>query len=215
MAADEPEKTTPTDAPQDQAAESSTEPKMSPEKLKEILEAHKQWLESEDRKKWDEAPSEEKAKYENGRANLQGAWLTGATLQGAVLWKADLQRAMLWKTDLQRAVLENASLQGARLWKANLQGAHLGAANLEGAGLAEANLQKAVLHDTVLREANLQDANLTGATGLLANSQEPMSQERSCLQTSTSLRDWNTSRSWQRVRSACLSLCSSAASMPG
>ncbi len=85
MAADEPDINTASDALQDKAAESSTEPAVSPEKLKEILERHRTWVESEDYKKWIEAPSGDKAKYENGRANLQWARLE----------KADLQRARL------------------------------------------------------------------------------------------------------------------------
>ena len=158
MAADEPEKTTPTEEPQDQAAESLTERMLSPEQLKEILERHRKWVESEDYHKWIKAPSEDKAKYENGRANLQGAGLTGANLRGAKLQGANLQGAWLGMADLQ----------GATLAEANLQGAGLHVANLQGARLDKAKLKEAELGYAKLREAILQDADLTGATGLLS-----------------------------------------------
>ena len=65
------------------------------EKLKEIIEKHKKWL---------------NYKKDGEKANLQGA----------DLWSADLQG-----TDLRRADLQSADLQGADLRGADLQGANL------------------------------------------------------------------------------------------
>ena len=72
--------------------------------LKQILDAHREWLESG---------------YAKGsRANLYGANLYGANLSGADLSGADLSRA---------------NLSGANLYGANLSGADLSGADLYGA----------------------------------------------------------------------------------
>jgi hypothetical protein len=94
-------------------------------------------------------------------ANLQGADLSDANLQGALLSDANLQGALLIGANLQGAWLTNATLQDALLIGAKLQGALLGGANLQGAVLSDANLQGALLGG-----ASLQGANLEGAGGL-------------------------------------------------
>ncbi len=81
---------------------------MTPEKLAEILAAHKLWLNDE----------------EGGvRANL-----SGADLRGADLSEADLRWA-----DLSEADLRWANFRGANLSEANLSWANLSEANLSGA----------------------------------------------------------------------------------
>ena len=76
---------------------------MTPEKLAEILAAHKLWLNDE----------------EGGvKANLSGADLSGADLSWANLSGADLSGA-----DLRWANLSGANLSGADLRGANLSGA--------------------------------------------------------------------------------------------
>ena len=65
------------------------------EKLKEIIEKHKKWLDNE---------------KDGEKANLQGADLRSANLRGADLWSANLRSA-----NLQRADLQGADLQGADL----------------------------------------------------------------------------------------------------
>ena len=92
--------------PQEQA---SDRPPMPPEKLQEILEAHRKWVESE--------------RKEGERANLVDA---------------NLQKANLGRANLQGAYLREANLQGVFLGEANLQGAFLGEANLQGATLVGA-----------------------------------------------------------------------------
>ncbi len=115
------------------------------EKLEEILEAHRRWVESEGK--------------EGERANL-GA----ANLQKAVLFEANLQGADLQSAKLQGADLGFANLQGASLGFANLQEAGRGFAKLQGASLGFANLQGASLSG-----ANFQGADLRLAQGLTAS----------------------------------------------
>ncbi len=104
--------------PQEQAAD---RPSIPEGQLKEILEAHRKWVESEGK--------------EGERADLGGA-----NLQGANLYEANLQGADLSQADLQGAYLDRANLQEANLYEANLQ-----EANLRGAMLQKANLQGATL----------------------------------------------------------------------
>ena len=86
---------------------------MDNEKLKEILERHRKWLNDEDG---------------GERANLCGAYLCGAYLCGA-----DLCGAYLCGADLRGANLRGANLRGADLRGANLRGADLRGADLRGA----------------------------------------------------------------------------------
>ena len=101
---------------------------MDNEKLKEILERHRKWLNDEDG---------------GERANLCGAYLCGAYLCGA---------------DLCGAYLCGADLRGANLCGANLYGADLRGANLRGADLREADLRGANLRGADLRGADLRGA---------------------------------------------------------
>ena len=70
------------------------------EKLKEIIEKHKKWLDNE---------------KDGEKANLRGADLQGADLQDA-----NLQDANLWSANLRSANLQHADLQGADLQGADL-----------------------------------------------------------------------------------------------
>ncbi len=88
---------------------------MDNEKLKEILERHRKWLNDEDG---------------GERANLRGANLRGVNLRGA-----DLREANLRGADLREANLRGADLRGADLREANLRGADLRGVNLRGADL--------------------------------------------------------------------------------
>ena len=148
---EEPEQVTPpSDQPEEQTAEAPQYREISPDELKEILDQHRVWWETEGK---------------DGKR----AYLDGANLQEANLEEANLQEANLEEANLQSAILVEANLQKANLVKANLQKANLEEANLQKAYLGAANLQKAAFNLTILREANLQDAKLTDATGLLAN----------------------------------------------
>jgi hypothetical protein len=88
---------------------------MTPEQIKEVLENHNKWLETEEGGK---------------RAILWGADLRDADLRGAILWGADLRGAILWGADLRDADLRGAILRGAILREANLREANLEGANL-------------------------------------------------------------------------------------
>ena len=113
------------------------------EKLKEIIEKHKKWL---------------NYKKDGEKANLQGADLWSADLQGA-----DLRRADLWSANLRSTNLQGADLQGADLRSADLQGADLRSANLQGADLRNVDLWRADLQSADLQGADLRGADLQGA----------------------------------------------------
>ena len=103
---------------------------MEANKLKEILEKHKMWLNSE----------------EGGeKANLKFADLYMADLNGANLRVADLRGANIIDADLRRADLRKADLRGADLRLADLSGTNLRGVNLIEADLRGANLRGADL----------------------------------------------------------------------
>jgi len=81
--------------PQEQAAERPALRDVSPNELKEILEAHRKWEESE------------------GKEG-EGANLSVANLQEADLRGANLQNALLIGANLQKAILYGANLRGGR-----------------------------------------------------------------------------------------------------
>mgnify|MGYP004673161599 CR=1 FL=1 len=109
--------------------------------LNEVLRNHKHWL-MRDCDGW-----------ENMRANLSRAYLSGAYLSRAYLSGANLSGADLSRANLSGADLSGANLSGADLSRANLSGAYLSRANLSGAYLSRADLSG----------ANLSGANLSGA----------------------------------------------------
>ena len=84
--------------------------------LKEILEKHKKWLNSE---------------VGGEKADLRGTDLRGANLRWADLSEANLRGADLSEANLRGAVLSEADLRGANLRGANLRWADLRGANLE------------------------------------------------------------------------------------
>ncbi len=90
------------DGPQDEGSELRD---VSEEELKQILEAHKKWCET-DRMEGERA--------DLGNANLQGADLFAAKLQEANLRSAKLQEANLSSAKLQEANLSRADLTGAK-----------------------------------------------------------------------------------------------------
>ena len=112
---------------------------MDQQKLQQILDDHKLWLES--------------GSNQGKRADLQGTDLQGANLQ-----ETDLQEAGLRRADLRGAYLWRADLRGADLHKANLLGA-----NSPGADLCEADLRGAILRGAILQGADLRKADLRGA----------------------------------------------------
>jgi len=146
-------------------------PKPSENELRQILENHKIWLETD---------GNEGEQAYLCSANLQKTNFSGKNLQNALIKWSNLRLSNFENANLQDAHIEESDLQGAILWEADLQGTHfdysnlrktiLWGANLKNAGLKNANLEGARL-DRVkgLAEAELQYANLEGATGLLGN----------------------------------------------
>jgi uncharacterized protein YjbI with pentapeptide repeats len=108
--------------------------------VKEVLEQHADWLDS------------------NGESGMQ-ADFSRENLEGADLIDARLQEALLNKTTLKRADLMLADLRGASLLQANLKDT-----NLLGTVFHQANLQAATLDGaTGLLNRQLAGANLLGA----------------------------------------------------
>lgn len=107
---------------------------MTQEKLNEILDKHRKWLNNED-------------------ADLSDSNLSGFDLSGFDLRGADLRGANLRGTNLREANLRFANLRYADLRYANLSGADLRDANLLGADLRDADLTNAVCTETMV---NLQ-----------------------------------------------------------
>lgn len=124
---------------------------MKRRELSKILRNHKHWL-SEDCKGW-----------ENMRARLREADLSGMDLRGVDLRNADLRGANLSGANLCKANLFRADLREANLSKANLCAACLYMANLFEADLREADLSGADLCRACLPLTNLSGVNLCGA----------------------------------------------------
>ncbi len=83
--------------------------KVSEEELRQILAAHKTWLETDEK---------EGARADLSRTDLQGADLRDADLREADLRDANLQGADLRDADLRETSLAGANLQGTNLTKA-------------------------------------------------------------------------------------------------
>src|SRR6266568_4207853 len=113
--------------------------------LAEILDQHKQWVES---------GGESGVKADLCGVNLAKADLTGVNLQGAHLHRANLAGADLSMANLRGASLVRTNLQSANLLGTELRGANLMGANAYGAeGLWFGRLGGTNLFDAVLPES--------------------------------------------------------------
>lgn len=135
---------------------------MTTAELKQVLENHKHWINS-DCSGW------ENMKANLREANLYGADLCGANLNGADLRGADLREADLCRASLRRADMCGVTLNEADLYEANLCGAGLRRADLRRADLRWADLRGADLCGVNLYEADLNGADLYGANLCEAN----------------------------------------------
>ncbi|WP_219993851.1 pentapeptide repeat-containing protein [Pseudomonas aeruginosa] len=123
------------------------------EELAEIIGKHRMWLDGED--------GGERADLSG--AYLSGAYLSDADLSGAYLSGAYLRDADLSGADLSGAYLRDADLSGAYLSDADLSGAYL-----SGAYLRDADLSGAYLSGAYLRDADLSElSSMNGLTGNL------------------------------------------------
>ena len=113
--------------------------------LAEILDQHKQWVES---------GGEKGAQADLSGVNLAKADLTGVNLQGAHLHRVNLAGADLSMANLRGASLVRSNLQNANLLGTELRGANLMGANVYGAdGLWFGRLGGTNLFDAVLPES--------------------------------------------------------------
>jgi len=112
--------------------------------LAEILDQHKQWVES---------GGETGVKADLCGVNLSHADLTGVNLEGAFIQRANLTGADLSMANLRGASLVQADLRDANLLGTELRGANLMGANLYGAeGLWVGRLGGTNLFDAILPE---------------------------------------------------------------
>lgn len=98
---------------------------MEQEKLQEILEKHKKWLNNEEGGERADLRGANLYEADLHEADLRGAYLRGANLRGADLYGANLRGAYLHGADLREANLRGADLSGANLHEADLHGADL------------------------------------------------------------------------------------------
>ena len=124
---------------------------MNTKKLNRIISMHQHWL-KHDCEAWEQM-----------RADLREADLSGADLREADLSGADLSGADLSGADLSGADLHQADLSGADLTGADLSWADLREADLSRADLREADLSGADLTRADLSGADLSGADLSGA----------------------------------------------------
>jgi uncharacterized protein YjbI with pentapeptide repeats len=118
---------------------------MSLLELAEVLDQHKQWVES---------GGETGTKADLCGINLSKADLTGVNLQGAHLHRMNLSGADLSMANLRGASLVRSNLQGVNLLGTELRGANLMGANLYGAeGLWIGRLGGTNLFDSILPES--------------------------------------------------------------
>ena len=110
---------------------------LSADQLKQIVDDHRAWLESD---------GESGAKADLSHAAIEGVALWRADLRDADLSHASLRGIDLDHAQLQRANLRHADMTGASLWEANLRDADLTSASLRGAKLDHADLSGADLH---------------------------------------------------------------------
>ena len=132
--------------------------KITEEELKEILEQHKLWLDSNEK----EGKCADLTDADLTWADLTGANLTSADLRGSNLNFANLRRADLTSADLSHTNLTSVDLSGAVLTDADLTDTDLRRADLAFANLSDANLSGANLSGANLLETDLRRANLTG-----------------------------------------------------
>jgi hypothetical protein len=132
--------------------------KMNNERLKKVLEDHKDWLYSN----------------EGECADLRGADLRGANLSHEVLIYAQLGGSVLSGANLSGAYmrevnLKSADLSGADLHNANLRGADLRCADLRNADLTGADVTGANFYSARLIGANLDSVKYDATTTFLVS----------------------------------------------
>ena len=124
---------------------------MTSEKLAEILENHKKWLNGEGGERADLSGS-----------NLSGSDLSGSNLIGSNLIGSNLSGSNLSGSNLRYSDLSGSDLSGSNLSGSDLSGSDLRYSNLSGSDLSGSNLS-----GSNLSGSNLSGSNLSQAKGLL------------------------------------------------
>ena len=106
----------------------------------------------------------EKQRLIMGKANLQGAKLSGTQFDGSDFAQANLAGADLSKSSLDRVRLSGADLAGANMVQATAYRTNFSAAKLVGADLSKAELIRANFKSADLTNANLERAELLRIT---------------------------------------------------
>jgi hypothetical protein len=132
---------------------------MTKEKLEEILEKHRKWLNGE----------EGGSRMRITRADLTGVNLYRADLRKADLHGISLRKANLNGADLSEADLSRTDLSEAELWSSCLSGTDLSGANLKGAFLSYSHADKAHLYNADLTDARLDNIDFRKADLIKAN----------------------------------------------
>ena len=160
--------------------------------LKEVLEAHKRFLNNEPDRITEEEASIANFSYTNLRlvdlsdavlsqADFTGADMCGAILTGADLSYATLNFAVLMDTTLTRANLRFADLCNAYLQEAVLTRTNLSYANLCSADLRGADLDSAILDNAILTNADLRNTNNCPRTPMACPSEGSFIAWKKCL----------------------------------
>ena len=119
---------------------------MEKEKIDEILNSHKEWLDTNGKK--------------GKQADFSYANLHGVDFSRLDLSDANFAGATLIETDFHKADLSNANFNHADLSNADLSEANLSGANLRRAIFTDADLRKVNLHRTKILKAFLRGAFL-------------------------------------------------------
>lgn len=137
---------------------------MDQDKLNEIIQKHKHWL-NKDCEGW------ERMRAYLVNSDLSGADLRCVDLRHAILIDSNLSGANLCYSDLSKANMSNASLDCADLYNSNLRGASLFGASLISSNLVCANFNGADIRYADFQNArvihtNLQNASLESASNV-------------------------------------------------
>ena len=129
---------------------------MTAEKLAEILDNHKKWINGEGGERADLSGSD--LRYSN---------LSGSDLSGSDLRYSNLSGSNLSGSDLSYSDLRGSNLSGSNLSYSDLSGSNLSGSDLSGSNLSGSDLRYSDLSGSDLSGSDLRYSNLSQAKGLL------------------------------------------------
>ncbi len=149
----------------DESSAANAQPlkKISSERLKNILESHKKWLEGK--------------KDQGKRANLSNKDLSGATFAYVDLTESNFDSANLSSANFMEAILKDSTLNYANLRNvygsfANFQRSWLWNADLQGATFFEADFRGARLKTTNCRQTDFAGSSFEGEVEIKKSDKE-------------------------------------------